>query len=107
MTLSSWPSMGYSASMEIVFGLGLLGLLGAYFFLRGYVFMAKEVGQAWRGVGLVAGLVPVVQWIYALAHPQRCASPVASQVLGLLLMTPSAAVLWFVAQFFNGNFRIG
>jgi hypothetical protein len=93
--------------MEMLFAFGLLGLLGAYLFLRAYAFLLKEMGDEWGARGWLAGLVPPVQWVYALARPRRGLAPLGTQLLGLVLLAPSASVLYVVSLLLNGNFRFG
>lgn len=93
--------------MEIIFGLGLAGLLGGYLFLCGYIFLLKDLRDRWGASGLVVGLFPMLQWLCALAHPRRYLAPVLSQLVGLILLTPSFVGIWVFIQLSNGNFKIG
>lgn len=107
MTLGpAWWS-SYTTGMEIIFGFGLLGLLGAYFFLTGYARALDEMRDDSGTLGLLLGFVPVFQWLWALAHPRRGLPALGRQLVGAVMLAPSGVIVYFVVSFLSGNIRIG
>lgn len=94
--------------MEFIFGFGLLGLLGAYIFLCGFVAALKGMRDSWGGQGFVLGLcLPPTQWLWALVNPRRGLYVMFLQIAGLALAAPGLGIVWFFVELMNGNLRFG